>query len=124
MREKNKLIALSGTLLMALLLAAVAAGAATDTRLIEAVRNHDEQLVHTLLNQHVDVNARSGDGSTALLWAAHSNALDIARLLIGAGADANLPNDFRMTPLSQACTNGSAAFVDLLLKAGANPNAS
>ena len=27
-----------------------------------------------------------------------------------------------MTPLSQACTNGSAAFVRLLLKSGANPN--
>src|SRR5262249_23624401 len=37
--------------------------------------------------------------------------------------DPNASNDFRMTPLSQACTNGSAAFVGLLLKAGANPNA-
>src|SRR5215471_21800519 len=27
-----------------------------------------------------------------------------------------------MTPLSEACTNGSAAFVKLLLKAGGNPN--
>ena len=27
-----------------------------------------------------------------------------------------------MTPLSQACTNASSALVDLLLKAGANPN--
>ena len=39
-----------------------------------------------------------------------------------ARADANLANDFGMTPLSRACTNGSAALVDLLLKAGANPN--
>ena len=27
-----------------------------------------------------------------------------------------------MIPLSQACTNGSAEFVRLLLKSGANPN--
>jgi ankyrin repeat protein len=31
-------------------------------------------------------------------------------------------NDFGVTPLSQACTNGSAALVESLLKAGANPN--
>ena len=78
--------------------------------------------VRTLLNQHADVNVRSDDGSTALLWAAHWNDLATADLLIRAGADANAANDFRITPLSLACTNGSAALVELLLKAGANPN--
>jgi ankyrin repeat protein len=42
--------------------------------------------------------------------------------LIRAGADANVSNDFRITPLSLACTNGSARFVALLLDARANPN--
>ncbi len=74
------------------------------------------------MGQHVDVNSRSGDGSTALLWAAHSNDLDTAELLLTSGADANAANDFHMTPLSQACTNGSDAFVRLLLKSGAKPN--
>ena len=46
----------------------------------------------------------------------------MAQLLVRAGADANAANDLLMTPLSQACTNGNAAFVDLLLKAGANPD--
>ena len=96
--------------------------AVADLRLVEAVRNQDQLQVRNLLNQRVDVNSRSADGSTALLWAAHWNALETARLLIRAGADANAANDFRMTPLAQACTNGSAAFVDLLLKSGANPN--
>ena len=72
--------------------------------------------------QHVDVNIRADDGSTALLWAAHWNDLETTDLLLHAGADANAANDFRMTPLSQACVNGSAAFVESLLKAGANPN--
>ena len=75
-----------------------------------------------LLSGHPDVNVRSEDGSTALLWAAHWNDLRTAELLVRAGADANAANDFRMTPLAQACTNGSAEFVDLLLKAGANPD--
>src|SRR5437899_846413 len=122
MRDIGKQIALVGAFSMALLMASGGTDAGADVRLVEAVRNQDQQQVRTLLNQHADVNARSGDGSTALLWAAHWNALDIASLLIRAGADANASNDFRMTPLSEACTNGSAAFVDLLLKAGANPN--
>jgi ankyrin repeat protein len=122
MRDKGKHLALAGAFSMSLLLAAGAVAAGVDLRLVEAVRSQDQQQVRTLLNQHADVNARSGDGSTALLWAAHWNALETAGLLIRAGADANAANDFRMTALSQACTNGSAAFVNLLLKAGANPN--
>ena len=100
MRNKGRQIALTGAFLMTLALAAGARAADVDLRLIEAVRNQDQQLIRTLLNQRVDVNARAGDGSTALLWAAHSNALEIAGMLVRAGADANAANDFRMTPLS------------------------
>jgi ankyrin repeat protein len=105
------------------LLLVVAAGATNEgLRLVDAVKNQDLQEVRALLGQHADVNLRSEDGSTALLWAAHWNDLQTAELLVRAGADANVANDFRMTPLSQACTNASSALVDLLLKAGANPN--
>jgi ankyrin repeat protein len=122
MHSNCKPTALAGVFSI-LLMAAGAAGAGGDLRLIEAVRNQDERQTRALLSQHIDVNVRSGDGSTALLWAAHWNAVETAGLLIRAGADVNAANDFRMTPLAQACTNGSAPFVDLLLKAGANPNA-
>jgi uncharacterized protein len=104
------------------LLAVTPAVLAADLRLVEAARNQDQPQIRTLLNQHIDVNLRAEDGSTALLWAAHWNDLATAELLIRAGADANAANDFRMTPLSQACTNGSARFVELLLKARANPD--
>ena len=97
------------------------AAANEDVRLVDAVKNQDLQQVRALLNGHPDVNVRSEDGSTALLWAAHWNDLRTAELLVRAGADANAANDFRMTPLSQACTNRNAELVDLLLKAGANP---
>lgn len=107
---------------MAFVLAVSTAAMAADLRLLEAVRNQDARQVQTLLSQHADVNVRSGDGSTALLWAAHSNAIEIAGQLIRAGADANTANEFRMTPLSEACTNASATLVEMLLKAGANPN--
>lgn len=110
---------------MVTMLFAIANGAtAADFPLLEAVKNQDQQQVGTLLTQHVDVNVRSNDGSTALLWAAHWGDVKTTDLLLRAGADPNAANDFRMTPLSQACVNGSAALVELLLKAGANPNTS
>src|SRR3984957_1052062 len=93
-----------------------------DSPLVEAARNQDQKAIRALLAQKVDVNARSSNGSTALLWLAHWNAADTANVLLGAGADANAANDFRMTPLSEACTNGNSAFVRSLLKSGANPN--
>jgi uncharacterized protein len=122
MRERSTRISLAGVFLAALLVPVTGKAARADIRLIEAVRNQDQLQIRRLLNQRPDVNARAGDGSTALLWAAHWNNIEAGGLLIRAGADANAANDFQMTPLSEACTNGSAAFVDLLLKAGANPN--
>src|SRR5262249_24358421 len=107
---------------LTLLMVVGARAAQEDLRLVDAVKHQDLQQVRALLGKRADVNVRSEDCSTALLWAAHWNDLHTAELLVRAGADANLANDFRMTPLSQACTNASSAFVDLLLKAGANPN--
>ena len=110
-------VALSLTLMVA-----ATAAAQDDLRLVEAARNQDKHTVRTLLIQKVAVDARSHDGATALLWAAHWNDLETAQLLLRAGANANAANDFRITPLSLACTNGNAAFVEHLLTAGANPN--
>ena len=103
--------------------AGVATSAGTsDLRLPDAAKNQDAKTVRSLLGQKADVNARSSDGSTALLWLAHWDDAESADLLLKVGADANTANDFGMTPLSQACTNGSAEFVRLLLKSGAKPN--
>jgi ankyrin repeat protein len=100
---------------------AMAAGT-SDLRLPDAARTQDAKAVRALVSQKADVNARSSDGSTALLWLAHWNDAETADLLLKAGADANAANDFGMTPLSQACTNASFEFVRLLLKSGANTN--
>jgi ankyrin repeat protein len=102
----------------------VSASAAPDASppLVEAAKARDQQKVRALLKQKVDVNGRSLDGATALLWAAHWNDLATADLLIRAGADVNAANDYRVTPLSEACINGSAPLVETLLKAGAHPD--
>ncbi|MEO8096066.1 MAG: ankyrin repeat domain-containing protein [Acidobacteriota bacterium] len=110
------------TVLLASCSGVVAAAEASDSRLIDAARKQDAKVVRSLLSQKTDVNARSTDGSTALLWLAHWNDVETAEVLLSAGADANAANEFRMTPLSQACTNASAELVRLLLKSGAKPN--
>lgn len=62
------------------------------------------------------------DGATPLHWAAHSDDLATADRLIRDGADVNAANEYGVTPLSLACTNGSAAMVEKLLNAGAKPS--
>src|SRR5258706_14985165 len=81
------------------LLAGVAAVPGNDD-LVDAAKNQNWEQVRTLLVKPADVNRRSEDGSTALLWAAHWNDLQTTELLVRAGADTNATNDFKMTPLS------------------------
>jgi ankyrin repeat protein len=121
--ERDLARALALTLLMLSAAAAPAIAAETnESPLVEAARKQDPKAVRTLVSEKADVNARSADGSTALLWLAHWNDLDTAEVLLGAGADANTANDFQMTPLAEACINGNGALVRLLLKSGAKPN--
>ena len=44
----------------ALLVVAVAAGATSDSRLVEAARNQDVKTIRSLISQHADVNAEVG----------------------------------------------------------------
>src|SRR5207245_65917 len=105
------------------LTAAMSFGAvASDRRLIEAVKRTDVKAVRALLAQHIDLNATEADGSTALHVAAQRDNLEIAGLLIAAGAIATAATRYNITPLSLACTNGNAAMIERLLKAGADPN--
>ena len=102
---------------------AVLVSAAGDPRLSEAAMQGSKEAVRTLLKQRVDVDASQGDGTTALHWAAFRDDLDMAKMLIAAGA--NMKAETRegaITPLFMACTNGNAAMIDLLLKSGADAN--
>ena len=94
-----------------------------DLRLVLAAQSQDAAAVAKLLAQHVDVDTAGPDGATAIAWVAHWDDSKSATLLIRAGANANIANDYGVTPLWLACDNGSAAMVEMLLEAGANPNA-
>src|SRR4051812_1541315 len=107
----------------ALLLLAATCFAATDLRLLEAVKRRDRKAVESLVRDRAAVNASQPDGATALSWAAHLDDQPAAELLISAGADVNAADEYGETPLTLACANGNAVLAGKLLKAGANANA-
>src|SRR5262245_45710634 len=94
--------------------------ASGDLKLIEAVRDRNVTAVRALIQQRVDVNASQPDGATALHWAAHWDDLEIADLLLRAGARLNVANELGVTPLDLACENRSFGMVSRFLQAGAD----
>jgi ankyrin repeat protein len=65
----------------------------------------------------------AADGTTPLHRAVSVNDRQASESLIRAGADVNAVNRYGVTALSLAATNGNAALLEILFKAGANPNA-
>lgn len=94
-----------------------------DVPIVDAAKQQDIGALRALVAEGVDVNARAGDGSTAVLWAAYKNDLESVRLLIEAGADVRLGNDLGATPIWAASRNGNAEIASLILGAGADPDA-
>jgi ankyrin repeat protein len=107
-----------------LLSAAMMSAAPGDTRVPDAAMRGDRSALSALLKQKADANAMQGDGMTALHWAASRDDLEMAQLLLTAGANVRATTRIGgITPLWLASQNGNARMIDLLLKAGAEPNA-
>ena len=87
---------------VAVLTVGVTAAAAQDDRLVAAAASQDREVVLTLLDEGVDVNAARADGTTALLWAAHWDDVDLAERLLAAGADVNAADDRGVTAFERA----------------------
>ena len=68
------------------------------------------------------VNSPDKDGTRPLHWAARADELEIADLLLKAGADAAAQNRLGLTALNLAATNGNGAMIRKLLDHGANAN--
>jgi uncharacterized protein len=104
-----------------------AADLAREPSLAEAVKAGDRAIAiamidKAMIDKKVNVNAPAGDGSTALLWAAHNGDADLVDRLLKAGAAVKVKNDFGATPMSEAALAGNTAVIERLLIAGADPD--
>jgi len=109
-----------GVACAAVMLLSVGAAGASDTRVVQAVRNHDRAALRVLMQGKADVNAPDVDGTTALHWAVRADDPDMVAQLIRAGAKASAANRYGVTPLSLAAGIGNPALVKALLDAGAD----
>jgi uncharacterized protein len=109
------------TLFLVMCMAAVVSSAGKDVRLADAAQQGDKAAIRTLLTQQVDVNVSHGDGMTPLHWAAFNDDVEVATLLLSAGASPKATTRIGgITPLLIACKNGNPAMVKTLLDAGAD----
>lgn len=91
--------------------------------LVTAVEKNDIETVKLLLSLKADPNKRAKGGQNALYFAAENNNLEMVRLLLAHGCDAQyLPPWKISSPLEQAALHGNIEMVRLLLDAGARPN--
>src|SRR5262245_52139507 len=106
--------------LLGVLATSVVYAAPADQRVADAAQRRDLPTVRALIRDHVDVNAPQGDGTTALAWAAHWDDVEMADVLLKAGARANVSTELGVTPLYLAAENGSPRMVTKLLDAAAD----
>ncbi len=92
---------------------------------LNAVATKDKAGLRALLKSGADVNAAMGDGLTAMHQVAIDGDVELAQVLIYAGA--NLKATTRLggyTPLLLAAKAGDAAMIETLLRGGADANQS
>jgi ankyrin repeat protein len=92
----------------------------TDTRLHTAAANNDAAAIKGLIAQGAKIDARDGDGRTALLVATHGNNVDAAKVLIEAGADVNAKDKMNDSAYLYAGARGHLEILKMTLAHGAD----
>lgn len=92
--------------------------------ILDATDRSDAATVLAYINSGADVNTITTDGNSPLHYAITHGSSEIARMLLQAGADPNLPtaNEFQTTPLESAASYGDVEIIRALIAAGADPN--
>ncbi len=95
-------------------------GNAEETDLLAAAARGDAAAVKRLLATGAPIDARDGQGRTALLLATHGNHVETARVLIAAGADVNAKDAIQDSPFLYAGAEGRTEILKMTLPAGAD----
>ncbi len=101
---------------------AVSIAAAAESTLLDVVERGDRAAALAMLTKGANPNTPGPDGTTALMWAAANDDVELVRALLKAGADVKAKNHFGTTAITEAAILGSAPILDALLKAGADAN--
>jgi ankyrin repeat protein len=113
----------------ALFFCASAVAALSDEGFLDLCVNGSAAQVKEALDAGARLDARDGQGATALIYAASSKRREVAALLLDRGADIEARDDFGMTALGHSVQSGPENIpllletISLLLKRGADVNA-
>ena len=123
MSVRRKNTSLRSASLLAFTLTLIAGTTLDEAPVADAAQRSDVEAVRELLQQGADPNAAQSDGLTALHWAALNDQLNIAQILLYAGATVKpVTRVGGYTPLHLASRAGHGGIVRALLEAGAEPD--
>lgn len=112
------------SLLAAVFLAASVSASQDAAPVAAAAQARNKEAVRALLKEGADVNAATGDGMTALHWAAYHGDAELTSMLLYAGANRRATTRLGgYQPLHLAAQTGAADVVKLLIDAGADVHA-
>lgn len=101
----------------------IAAFAAPLRTLVDLAREGKrDSIIAAITSPDVDVNVKSPDGATSLMWAINNNDMELARALLKAGAKANVISNYGASALGEAIKHSDLEMVRTLLDAGADVN--
>ncbi len=90
-----------------------------DSALLEASYANDRVLILDLLRKGANVNAKSSEGVTPLMYVVQNNSWSLAKILVYNGADVNISPDNGRVALITAVLNNNLDIADYLVQSGA-----